>query len=133
MSDQDSSISSRGRRRLLAGSLGMFGTAVDADVNANRPSDNAPIEVWIDLGEPLPAGAPNASEADRRRARVSAQQDRVADLVRELGGVELARVRHARNAILVRIAPDQVAALRALPGVVRVRSTRTLHPPKPMP
>jgi hypothetical protein len=117
------------RRWVVAAALAALGVAVKAAAQ----SDVAPAEVWIDLDEPVPAGAQGAAEARQRRRLVSAQQDRVAQRLRELGIVELARVAHSRNAILVRIVPQQRQSVLAIPGVRRLRSAHTLHPPKPMP
>jgi hypothetical protein len=120
----------RARRRwIMAGTVVVIGAALDAAAQ----SDAAAAEVWIDLSEPVPAGARDAAEAQRRRLRVSAQQERVAQRLRELGVPELARVVHSRNAILARVAPQQVRSVLAIPGVRRLRPARTLHPPKPMP
>jgi hypothetical protein len=114
---------------IMAGTLALIGAAMDAAAQ----SDAAAAEVWIDLSEPVPAGARDAAEAQRRRRRVSAQQDRVAHRLRELGITELARIVHSRNAILARVAPQQTESVRAIPGVLRLRPAQTLHPPKPMP
>ena len=81
------------------------------------------VELWVDLGEPAAA-----SGAERRQRR-QAEQDRVGERIRELGGEVTVRLRHARHALLVRIAPEKVADLRRIPGVVRVRPAHTLHPP----
>jgi hypothetical protein len=84
------------------------------------------VQVWVDLSEPVASG-------DRQQAaRVAAQQQQVSDALRALGAVELARVRHGRNAIAVRIERSKLADAAALPGVRRVRPTVTLHPPKTM-
>ena len=90
-------------------------------------------EVWIDLSEPVAASSAGPAEATRQAERVTSQQDRVGDRLRALGIAELARVRHARNAMLVRATSEQVVFLSGIPGVVRVRPVDTLHPPKPMP
>jgi hypothetical protein len=120
----------RARRRwMLAGTLALIGTAMDAAAQ----TDAAAAEVWIDLSEPVPAGAQDAAEARRRRLRVSEQQDRVAQRLRELGVTEVGRVMHSRNAILARVAPQQAESVLAIPGVRRLRPAQTLHPPKPMP
>ncbi len=89
------------------------------------------MEVWLDLSEPVPAGAGNEAEARRRAERVARQQRAVAAELQRLGATELARVRHARNAIAVRVDPGQLDALRAIPGALRVRPVRTRHPPRP--
>jgi hypothetical protein len=85
----------------------------------------SPVEVWVDLTEPVAAGDP------AQAARVASQQQQMAEALAALGAVELARVRHVRNAIAVRIDPARLPEVRALPGVVRVRPARTLHPPRP--
>jgi hypothetical protein len=117
------------RRWLIAGAVSVVSTVVDAS-GANGKSA---IEVWIDLSEPVSATAVGATDAQQRQRQVASQQDIVGDRLRELGIAELARVRHARNAILVRATPVQLDLLRGIPGVVRVRPVDTLHPPKPMP
>jgi hypothetical protein len=117
------------RRSIVAGALACLGAAVGAAARG----DSVAAEVWIDLSEPVPAGAPDAAEARQRRLRVSAQQERVAQRLRELGVTELGRVVHTRNAILARIAPQQTQAVLDIPGVRRLRPSRTLHPPKPLP
>jgi predicted component of type VI protein secretion system len=117
------------RHWIVASLFTTLGVAAAATV----PDDAVTAEVWIDLSEPVPAGAPNAAQARQRRLRVSAQQERVAQRLRELGVTELGRTQHTRNAILVRIAPEQRQAVQGIPGVRRLRPSRTLHPPKPMP
>jgi len=91
----------------------------------------ASVDVWIDLDAPVPAGSHDATEANKRRQHVEAQQQAVWLELERLGAVELARVRHVRNAIAVRIAPGQLDAVRALAGVARVRPVSDLHPPEP--
>lgn len=93
----------------------------------------AEVEVWIDLSEPLPAASDDPAEAALSRQRVDQQQQRVSNELHRLGAVELARARHARNAIAVRIAPERLDAARRIEGVLRVRPTRTLHPPELLP
>ena len=117
------------RRWGLAGSLVMLGIATGAEAQV----EPAVRDVWIDLSEPVAAGALDAAEAKRRRSRVAAQQDRVSKRLRELGVTELGRTAHTRNAILVRIAPQQTQSVLDIPGVRRLRRSQTLHPPKPMP
>ncbi len=126
----DDSIKHGTRRRcIMAGALASL--AVASDAAAQR--DAVASEVWIELSEPVPAGAPDAAQAKQRRLRVSAQQDRVAQRLRELGIAELGRIVHSRNAILARVTPQQADSVRAIPGVRRMRPAQTLHPPKPMP
>jgi hypothetical protein len=87
----------------------------------------ATIDVWVDLQAPPPTdGAPAA-------VRIGEQQDRVMRELRMLGAVELARVRHARNAIAVRLPREQIDAVHRIAGVVRVRPLDTLHPPRTAP
>jgi hypothetical protein len=84
------------------------------------------VQVWVDLTEPATGG-------DREQAaRIAAQQQQVGEALRALGAVELARVRHGRNAIAVRIDRSRLAEVARLPGVRRVRPAVTLHPPKTM-
>lgn len=96
-----------------------------------QPRAAPQVEVWVELGEPPPAAQVRASASAQRRAKVAAQQDAVAASLRGLGAVELARQRHTGNAIAVRIDADRLDAVRAIPGVKRVRPARQLHPPKP--
>ncbi len=121
----------RARRRcIMAGALASLGVAIDAAADHDTTAGD---EVWLDLSEPVPAGAQDAAQAQRRKLRVAAQQDRVAQRLRELGVAELGRVAHSRNAILARVTPQQAEFVRAIPGVRRLRPVQTLHPPKPMP
>lgn len=80
------------------------------------------VEVWVDLGDP---GATDAQQARRAQDRIGAELHR-------LGAIELARLRHAGNAIAVRIRADRLDAVRALPGVRHVRPTQGLHPHETM-
>ena len=91
------------------------------------------VEVWVDLSEPVPAADDDPANAGVRRQRVDRQQQEVANELQRLGAVELARVRHARNAIAVRIAPDRLDAVRHIKGVLQVRLTHYLHPPELLP
>lgn len=91
------------------------------------------VDVWVDLSEPVPAGAADAAQARRRAQRVALQQQQTLKSLKDLGATELGRVRHARNAIAVRIAPERLDAVRALPGVLRVRAADDLQPPRPTP
>jgi hypothetical protein len=97
-----------------------------APLPAASTTSSDPVEVWVDLAEPA---ATSGFERQRRR---QAEQQRVAELVRRLGGEVTVRLRHARHALLVRIAPDKIGDLRRIPGVLRVRPARTLHPPELM-
>jgi uncharacterized GH25 family protein len=84
------------------------------------------VELWVHLVEP--ATAPGA---ERRQWR-QAEQARVAEQVRALGGEVVVRLQHARHALLVRIAPARAADLGRIRGVTRVRPALTLHPPELM-
>ena len=95
--------------------------------------DDATVDVWVDLSEPVAATSGNPAEAAQRRQRVQRQQAAVAAELQRLGAVELARVRHTRNAIAVRIAPDRLDAVRDIRGVTRVRPAHELHPPELLP
>jgi hypothetical protein len=121
------------RRWALVGTLAVLGATTGVRAQPAAQPDPMPSDVWIELSEPVAAGAPSAEEAKRRRLRVSAQQARVAQRLRELGVTELGRTAHTRNAILVRIAPQQNEAVLQIDGVRRLRPSRALHPPKPMP
>ncbi len=96
-------------------------------------STGSTVDVWIDLSEPLPAASDDPTQSAASRTRVDRQQQQVASELRRLGAVELARARHARNAIAVRIAPERLDAVRRIDGVLRVRPTRSLHPPELLP
>lgn len=113
------------RRRLFAFAL-LCGTA-----SMTQGSAAPQVEVWVELSEPPPAAQDRGSASADRRAKIAAQQDAVADSLRGLGAVELARVRHTGNAIAVRIDADRLEDVRSIPGVKRVRPARQLHPPKP--
>jgi hypothetical protein len=91
------------------------------------------VEVWVDLSEQVPAANDDRANAGVQRQRVDRQQQEVANELQRLGAVELARARHARNAIAIRIAPERLDAVRHIKGVVRVRATHELHPPKLLP
>jgi hypothetical protein len=120
----------RARRRwVMMGALATLATTMRAFGQAEPVSS----EVWIDLSEPVAGGSQSAAEASQRRLRVSAQQARVAQRLREIGVTELGRTVHTRNAILARVAPEQTQAVLDIPGVRRLRPSRTSHPPKPMP
>jgi hypothetical protein len=125
----DHRIRHRSRRRFIGGAI----ASLVAAGGAAAQGDKAASEVWIELSEPVAAGAQDAAQAKQRRLRVAAQQERVALRLRELGVTELGRTVHTRNAILVRVAPQQTESVLAIPGVQRLRPAQTLHPPKPMP
>jgi hypothetical protein len=86
-------------------------------------------EMWIDLSEPAASSNLDSAEATRQRERISTQQDEMALRLRAAGIEELARVRHVRNAILVRISPSQAETVSRWPGVVGLRPADRLHPP----
>lgn len=94
------------------------------------------VEVWVDLTLPALAAAPGASASScgARRRALEAQQTAVAEQLRALGAVELARVRLVRNAIAVELPASAVDEVRKLPGVLRVRPITHRHsidPPPP--
>lgn len=86
-------------------------------------------EMWIDLSEPVASVNLDSGETARRQERVAAQQDEIAGRLRAAGIEELARVRHVRNAVLVRISPSQAETVSRWPGVVGLRPAERLHPP----
>jgi hypothetical protein len=86
-------------------------------------------EMWVDLTEPAASVNLDSGEAARRNERVTAQQDEIAGRLRAAGIEELARVRHVRNAILVRITPGQAETISMWPGVVGLRPADRLRPP----
>lgn len=118
------------RRRWLKALVVSAGWPAAVLASTGRGDRNAAVEVWVELSEPVPAGAANAAEARLRGERVAAQQRDIAQRLAALGVPETGRLAQVRNAIAVRATPAQVAAIAALPGVVRVRGTRSLHPPE---
>lgn len=100
-----------------------------------KPADPAtPVAVWVDLDLPELASLPREQEAERAalRRRIVEQQDQVMARLRALGAVEQARVQVVRNALAVRLRPDQIDAARKLPGVRGVHPVRDAelhHPP----
>ena len=113
------------RRALVVGLATMVGQTMVPVAAGDRW-----VERWVDLTEPLPADADTAAEASRRRARVEQQQRKIGKTLAALGAVELARIRHARNAIAVRLPASALDAVRALPGVRRLRPLQNLYPPE---
>jgi Peptidase inhibitor I9 len=121
------------RRRWLQATvlaLSLGGHAVQAS-DAPRPTRDADT-FWLDLTEPVPASAANPAAARRQRERLLAQQARVGEQLKALGIEELGRVQHARNAIAVRLTPEQAKTVRAFPDVRRISPATGLHPPAPM-
>ena len=116
-----------GFRRRLAASLIM------CSASAAFASGAGTIDVWVDLSAKVPDPADGASAAERQRDLVAAQQEAVADALKRMGAIELARVRHSGNAIAVRIDPSRLDEVRSIAGVKSVRPARTLHPPEQMP
>ena len=102
-----------------------------ASATEEKVAGKAPCshEMWIDLSEPAPTSDLDSTEAARRRERIAAQQDEIAGRLRAAEIEELARVRHVRNAILVRISPSQAETVSMWPGVVGLRAADRLHPP----
>ena len=88
----------------------------------------ATVRVWVELDEPALAASAPADTRQRAQA-IERQQIDTARALQDLGGTDIARTRHLGSAIAVRIAPDKLDAVRALPGVRRVRPADTLHPP----
>ncbi len=99
------------------------------------PSRSAPrtIEVALKLQDPSLAEAVGANakqngirmtEAEQRAylAQLSRKQDALMSLVRSLGGVELGRVSLGHNALMVSIDSSQLQSLRAIQGVLAVRT-----------
>ena len=111
---------------------GWFLTLLGSGSVAAAPAD-VMVEVWVDLSEPVPAAADDLANAEVRRQRVDSQQQEVAHELLRLGAIEIARVRHTRNAIAVRIDSAQLDAVRRITGVLRVRPAQTLHPPELLP
>jgi hypothetical protein len=116
-----SRIFDRSRRRWCVAAAA---SGVSATVRADGAHGADTVQVWVDLTEPVAGG--DTAQA----ARVAAQQQQVSQALSALGAVELARVRHGRNAIAVRVDRAMLAKVAALPGVRGVRPAVTLHPPK---
>ena len=85
--------------------------------------------MWIDLTEPVVSKDLGPQEAARRRERIAAQQDDIAVRLREMGIEEIARVRHARNAMLVCVTAGEADTISRWPGVAGLRPADRLHPP----
>ncbi len=94
------------------------------------------VEVVVKLADaPLAAAQGSAAKQrglalhkDQARAYLqglNGKQDAVIGMVRALGGVELARLSRALNAVVVSIDANQLQAVAALPGVVSVRAVGT--------
>lgn len=81
------------------------------------------VQVWVDLTLPAFSAVPGASASScgARRRALEAQQTAVAEQLRALGAVELARVQLVRNALAVELPASAVDEVRKLPGVLRVR------------
>ncbi|RZU02816.1 hypothetical protein [Rivibacter subsaxonicus] len=116
------------RRAMLGAGCGLLAGLSQPAASA-PPAAEAWIEAWVELSEPV-AAASSAPQAAANQ-RVADQQERVGRALAELGVVELARVRHARNAIAVRMPAGKREQVLAIPGVVGLRTTRSLHPPRP--
>ena len=89
-------------------------------------TDTPTLRVYEAAFAASPAASPAAREA-AARAAAQAQEQRIKDAqaslsraVAELGGRELYRVRRSFNGMSVLVGPDQLAALRELPGVKAV-------------
>ncbi len=110
-------------------------------------TEDGRIQVMVELEEPAAAvvfaeamkGAVRSDLKVRRIAanatrvqvsRIEAQQDRVASLIatRGIQAREMYRVQKALNGIAMAVAPDQLQALRALPGVKRVLPIQLEYP-----
>jgi hypothetical protein len=118
------------RRAVLLLGAGLLGGVTPAMSTSMVPPEPV-IEVWVELSEAPPLADADAPTSARQRQRVAAQQDEVGRALAALGAVEIARVQHLRNAIAVRMPRRSSAAVLAIPGVVRLRPTRSLHPPRP--
>ena len=110
-----------------------MGLLLAAPASAAWSCGPSTIEVWVELSEPVPRPGMSASAAQARAARVTAQQEAVAEALRVIGATELARVHATRNAIAIRVDGARLDDVKSIPGVKRVRPARTLHPPKSMP
>ncbi|MBC7993312.1 MAG: S8 family serine peptidase [Rhizobacter sp.] len=136
-----------------AGSLALPGAAVSGVLDKQLARATGPVEVWVTLSEPSVAAAANTLAAstlvtgDREqtqslrtlrnapqglrdalrshRSSVMSRQNAAASRLSSLGAVELGRVNMAHNAIAVRVDASRLAAIAALPGVIKVR--RVVH------
>jgi subtilisin family serine protease len=99
--------------------------------NRAGPALTGEIEVVVRLSSPSIAeytGAngkrfsrANKSQQQAHKQTLNQQQQTTAAQLQALGGVEVARLTNALNAIVVRINASQLPAARTLPGVVSVR------------
>lgn len=94
------------------------------------------VQVWVDLAMPAMAAValPSPSMRSAYRHALEGQQSTLAEQMRALGGIELARVRLVRNAIAVELPTAAVDEVRKLPGVLRVRPVTHrfgIEPPPP--
>jgi subtilisin family serine protease len=136
-----------------AGSLALPGAAVSGVLDKQLARATGPVEVWVTLSDPSVAEAANTLAAstlatgDREqtqslralraapqamrdalrshRSSMMSRQDAAASRLSSLGAVELGRVNMAHNAIAVRVDASRLAAIAALPGVIKVR--RVVH------
>ncbi|MEZ4363467.1 MAG: S8 family serine peptidase [Kofleriaceae bacterium] len=85
---------------------------------------SAPVaRVQADAGTAL-----SASDKALTRSRIASEQAIVESSVRSLGGTVNARYRDAYNGLRVEISSSQIAALRNLPGVVRIHRPQVFLP-----
>jgi len=86
----------------------------------------AVAEVWVDLVSPPIAAGGAIDELARQRLwqQLETEQDAVAERLRQLGGVERARVKIVRNALAFDLPVTALEAARRLPGVRQVQVVR---------
>lgn len=126
-SDED--VSSGSVARFQASNLGTFNSSFTPRSKSNAVETyvvelaGAPVaRVQADAGAALSASAKVAT-----RTGLAAAQAVVESGIQSLGGTVQARYRDAYNGLRVRIAAKQVAAIKSLPGVVRVHRLQTFQ------
>lgn len=114
------------RMAALAVALGVASVARSADppsVPLTREAAEEFIEVWLVLSEPALATLPRDATEQRSalHARIVAEQNRVMERARALGGVETGRIRQVENALAVRLPTSSLNAVKQIDGVTNVR------------
>jgi hypothetical protein len=106
--------------------LGVASAARPADPSAaplTQEPAQALIEIWLVLSEPALATLPPGATEQRSalRARIVAEQNRVMERARALGGVETGRIQQVENALAVRLPTSSLNAVKQIDGVTSVR------------
>jgi hypothetical protein len=110
----------------LVVALGVASAASPADPSAaplTQEPAQALVEIWLVLSEPALATLPPDATEQRSalRARIVAEQNRVMEQARALGGVETGRIQQVENALAVRLPTSSLNAVKQIDGVTSVR------------